>query len=1010
MKVLLKHLGVLSGEQVDKPGCAWPWQLAAKVLRGGGLLAWSELWDVLRWYAHNRGYDGNRRWSAAEAEAAAEDTEKEENAKTLMGKHGVNSMAETFCAELQINPLGGKRASAIRFKGLNAAFPRAVVEGEVRRILRAHFGKLRGVDAALERALLGKDSQDKTAWQSIPCPQLKVPKRYEGALLFGQLVPRFDNRIISKCPVSGQKVPSRNCPEFLNFRWGMQLANVRVTRFGEKELSALTATERKQVDAVMRERGGMGVEEFKKQVRQIAGAIRDNLDTMLLHPDAKEALLLDPVQKLVESSEVKPFWRLLPERLQKRARGQWRRGKTITLAKLRAELEELGLSSASFDAEVTKQLDAANTRGRKKDKQTSREEMLSRPWSVKRLEQRAAYARPLLKRAFEEVMAGKHPREEGGCLFVTEAMRQAQMAREIAEQTNNHLVRHRLLILERLVGDIIKEYAGGDKARIAKITIEVNRDLREMSGMTAKQKAQDLGLRIANHHQVVKKLEEDDSLMKVLRRQKTRISAGLIRKARVAEDLGWVCPYTGQQFEPVDLVTRRVDKDHIVPRADRASDSLDSLVVTFSAINKWKGKRTAWQFVEQEQGKPVPDLPNLSIMSLSRYKQLVESLETFKGHDDDKRRKKRRKEWMLLPSYEEKEFTPRDLTQTSQLVRLGAMALRKAFVSCKQQPVVISLPGSVTGAVRKAWKVLGCLSLAAPQVLDENREVKTKQEIRDITHLHHALDACVLGLAAHFIPNNGRVWELIVKRQWTPAEERELRALGIFDKDAEGRFQMRDLDSRLKEQIRQQLAERRVVQHIPARMDGLPVDQNMWRLRGWGSEGKAILEKHSRDASGKRQKDNPKPGADNRDRLIGWQPEKGDGKLQRLKAVLITNENFGVALTKPQPVIVPFHKVWPRLSELKAANGGRMPTILRKGQLIRVPCGKNFKGVWRVFSAKNNASGMALDIGSPDVVRLKNKTEGHRINVRLATLIKDGMEVLKTPLTGVAACPAMSSA
>ena len=34
----------------------------------------------------------------------------------------------------------------------------------------------------------------------------------------------------------------------------------------------------------------MGVEEFKKQVRQITGAIRDNLETMLMHPDAKEAL------------------------------------------------------------------------------------------------------------------------------------------------------------------------------------------------------------------------------------------------------------------------------------------------------------------------------------------------------------------------------------------------------------------------------------------------------------------------------------------------------------------------------------------------------------------------------------------------------------------------------------------------------------------------------------------------------------------------------------------------
>jgi CRISPR-associated endonuclease Csn1 len=785
----------------------------------------------------------------------------------------------------------------------------------------------------------------------------------------------------------------------------MQLANARVTRFGEKELSPLTASDRQQVDSVMRQRGGMGVEEFKKQVRQAAGAIRDNLDTMLLHPDAKEALLLDPVQKLVQSSEFKPFWQLLPGRLQKRARGQWRRGKTITLARFRSQLEELGLSPASFDAEVAKQLDAANTKGRKKDKQTSREELLSRPLSVNRLDQRAAFARPLLKRAFEEVMAGKHPKEEGGCLFVTEEMRRAQMTREIAQQTNNHLVRHRLLILERLLGDIIKEYAGGDKTRIARITIEVNRDLREMSGMTAKQKAQDLGLRIANHHHVVKKLEEDDSLMKVLQKRGTRISAGLIRKARVADDLGWVCPYTGQRFEPVDLITKRVDKDHIVPRADRASDSLDSLVMTFSAINKWKGKRTAWQFVEQEQGKPVPDLPNLSIMSLSRYKQLIESLETFRGHDDDKRRKKRRKEWMLLPTYEEKEFTPRDLTTTSQLVRLGAMALRKAFVGCTRQPVVVSLPGSVTGVVRKAWKVLGCLSLAAPQILDENREVKTKQEIRDITHLHHALDACVLGLAAHFIPNNGRVWELIVKRQWTPAEERELKALGIFDKDAEGRFQMRDLHNRLKEQVRQRLAERRVVQHIPARMDGLRVEQNTWRVVSV-QDGEAILRQRVRAADGSR------PGKTTQERvtkLLGLRPANGMGKLQANKGALVIPDNFGVALTNPDPVIVPFHKVWPRLSELKARNGGKVPRILRNGQLIRVPGGKKFKGVWRVFSAKNNAKGIALDIGSPDVVRLKNKTEGHKINVRLATLIKDGMEVLKTPLTGLAACPAASS-
>jgi hypothetical protein len=135
-------------------------------------------------------------------------------------------------------------------------------------------------------------------------------------------------------------------------------------------------------------------------------------------------------------------------------------------------------------------------------------------------------------------------------------------------------------------------------------------------------------------------------------------------------------------------------------------------------------------------------------------------------------------------------------------------------------------------------------------------------------------------------------------------------------------------------------------------------------------------------------------------KLLGLEPISGTGKLKAIKGALVIPDNFGVALD-PQPTIIPFHKVWTRLKELKKANGGKAPRVLRNGQILQVPNGKNFKGTWRVFSAKNNESGMSLDIGSPDVVRLKNKTEGHKINVRLATLIKDGMEIQKTRLTGV---------
>jgi CRISPR-associated endonuclease Csn1 len=1071
MKIFLKHLGVLTEKELDKPGCAWPWKLAAQILQDGKLLTWPELWDVLRWYAHNRGYDGNQRWSnnpeieteAAELDDAAldkilkdasatedekKDAEKVIEAKKLMRRHGVRTMAETFCKELGIDPKGEKKSSMKRFKGLNAAFPRKTVETEVLQILQAH--KL--CDAKLIHLMLAKKLSDDDR-EFLKNAGIRLPKRYEGGLLFGQLVPRFDNRIISTCPITYHqifedqiektgdlktakhiakklsKVPSRNCPEFLNFRWAMQLANILIGKKADRELRPLNTEERAAVDKKMRERGYLTPTDLKDAVRGLPACERDNLDTMLMHPDIKEALLIDPVQKIVTSDDFQPFWKLLPERLQKRLRGKWRRGKVYSLAQIRTQLESLG-DAGEFDAELQRQLDAHNSNAKRKDKQITRENLLQKHFPSKplKLDGRAAFARHLLKQAYEEVMAGKHPKEEGGCLFISEEIRQKELNREIADQTNNHLVRHRLLILERVLNDIIMEYAGGEKGRIGKITIEVNRDLREMSGKTAKAKAQDLGLRIANHHAVAEKLENAFAEEGI----KQPITAGLIRKARVAEDVGWTCPYTGIQYEPKDLITRRVDKDHIVPRSERASDSLDSLVVTFSAINKWKGKRTAWQFVSEEQGKTVPDLPNLSIMSITRYKQFVESLESYKGHDDDKRRKKKRKELMLLPKYEEKEFMPRDLTQTSQLVRLGAQVLKRTFADCKEKPAVISLPGSVTGSVRKAWKVLGCLSLANPQVLDENKMVKSKTDIRDITHLHHALDACVLGLSSHFIPNNGRVWELIVKRNPNDLERRQLEALDIFGFNAENRFEMHDLADRLKEQIRQRLAEKRVVQHIPARMDGLRVEQNTWGIVTKNEDGTVLVRQRIRQPDGSRKK---KEVPEKKVKLLGFAPTNGVGKLAANKGVLVIPDNFGVAILdhaideNDKFVIIPWHMVHNRIfkgfkdngkvleKSLVERNGGKMPRILRNGQIVRVG-GGTYKGTWKITSIKNQKTGIKVNLGQPDTVNTEeevlDEAKGKmtrkvrpdcKHEASLASIVSSGLEILTLPLTGFSVQP-----
>ena len=109
----------------------------------------------------------------------------------------------------------------------------------MRRLLEHHREKLPTIKDVFLKSIF----ED---WQSAGVPDLKLPARYQGGLLFGQLVPRFDNRIISLCPITGEKVPSKNCPEFLKFRWAMTLANIRVAAAKEKELRPLTADERKE--------------------------------------------------------------------------------------------------------------------------------------------------------------------------------------------------------------------------------------------------------------------------------------------------------------------------------------------------------------------------------------------------------------------------------------------------------------------------------------------------------------------------------------------------------------------------------------------------------------------------------------------------------------------------------------------------------------------------------------------------------------------------------------------
>jgi hypothetical protein len=1033
MKEFLLGLGVLTQVQLDTPGGPAPWKLAAEVLCGNRLLSWPELWDVLRWYAHNRGYDGNRKWSRSTV-ADKDDTEKEQNARALMTRHGTATMAETICARLHVDPRSPSKVTPNRaYKTLNAAFPRDVVVAEVRGILESHAGRLSAIDPRFVDSLCAEDNTPRdavTVRDHLEALGWKrgLPSRYVGGLLFGQAVPRFDNRIIGECPVNGEKLPLKACRQFREFRWAMIVANVRVSD-GATGTRPLTPAERQAVTDSLRAAGKFTAAQFRKEVATVSKQGEGNTAAMMTDPNAEEALILDPPLAYVRTNaEMKVAWPLLGEAIQRRVLARMNKQRPTTLGWIAAQPDAPAslpeaLLAASAPKDKKKSADATVTW-----------ETLSRrgagpAWPTGR----APYSRETMQKAVGEVMAGKHPSEAGGVLHMTEERLERERAKTIDELTNNHLIRHRLRMLDRLVVDMVKRYAGGDSSRVTRCVVEVVRDLAEFSGKTNKDITAEINARLKNFNDVAKRLEADLSGVNI------QIGAGLIRKARIADDLGWKCPYTGESFDAVTLARGGVDLDHVIPRSQRASDSLDSLVVTFPAVNRWKGNRTARQFIEDENGKPVPGMPNLTIRSASSYESMVANLAEDKkpnqftrgpGALGDKMRRWNRKQRLMRQDFKEPEFTPRDLTVTSHLTRLACRQLERSIPSLQKQGRITSIPGSVTGVVRKAWHCLGCLAQAAPLILHDvpewdasgnpvleqdgtqrvKRVPRPKGEIREITHLHHALDAAVMGYVAILLPRDGKLWEQIVTRKVPAADAAGFKTAygwtGMLKlappRNGGGahRLEVLDLPDSYKKTLAARLTDRRVVKHVPADMRGARLELNSWRVVRL-ADGRVTLRQRSFDP----KHNHPETGA----RLRAWKQDdlaaRGvvglePGKLSRAMAALVISENYGVAVLDSTASggeerfrVIPFHRVKKQLDNLTAQNNGVRPLVIRNGDTIVIQRG-TFKGAWRVFSVKNAKRGVMFDLGPADATRAL------RIGVMLTSLLANGLSVAGRDLTG----------
>jgi hypothetical protein len=962
MAALLKHLGVFAQHQDEVVPNSSPWVDAARVIRGIEVLDWPRLWNVIRWYAHNRGYDGNKAWSKLGEEDDAEDeTKRVQIANSLMSEHGTKTMAETICAMLGIDPAKKKRSSTKQYKTGDHAYDRGVVEGEVRQVLEAHVGKLHAMDDRLVKTLMEDASL-------IKCPTYDLVLRHRRGLLFGGFVPRFDNRLIPVCPVTGEKTPSKRRKEFYEYRWAMTLAGLRVY-VDSGEYRSLNSSERQLLDARIREKGFLTKASLKKFLLSEFNVSESNADTYFLVPEMEKALLFDPAKKAIDLSQLPDAFHTLPKNVRRRIASR--------LNKLKGAPPASWLEYAD-DPEAMKGLMelAYDKAMKRKKKKPPFDDWINSGLDVARHfpSGRSPYARSIMTKAVQEVMAGDDPRESGGCLASVSEITPEKLSVPIDKQTNNHLIRHRLLLTEKLYMEIIKKYAEGDLSRVNKVVIETARDLREFSGKTSKEKQQIINGKLAHHRKAVSFLENE----RLSAGLNFNVSAGIIRKTRIALDMDWKCPFTGDTYDLKDILDGKIDVEHVIPRSIRPSDSLNGLVLTFKEVNRWKGNRTAFQFIASEGGQPVPGMPQKSIMQMARYESFVKRLKDSGASGDDARRMKGRKQFLRLQNFNERDsdFTPGDLTITSHLNRLATFRIRGVHKDDASPPSFIALPGSVTGMTRRCWRLLGCLSQANPRVQNEDGSTKTKTEVRGVTHLHHALDASVAAITANLIPNDGEVWRLLSKRRLTDREASFFADVPMVAIGAKNQPDLKELPSSLKKNLSERLAERRVRIHVPSRMGAFRPDENEY-----GVDSVNEVEQTATLHRGGKLYKNKKFG-----QIVGLKPT-GDSKLESRKAVRLFEGNYGIWLGDP-PEVIPMLRSWQKIQELKLKDP-KAP-ILRNGDLIEVAKG-TYKGEWRVTSIKNTATGYQLALAPLDAVPSKDMNEFGGKVAGLNSILKAGL-------------------
>lgn len=270
----------------------------------------------------------------------------------------------------------------------------------------------------------------------------------------------------------------------------------------------------------------------------------------------------------------------------------------------------------------------------------------------------------------------------------------------------NPAVMRALTELRKVVNAIVRRYGKPECIRI-----ELSRDLKRSRNMRE---------RISRENREQQRIRDDAARRIVREAGVPQPRRSDIERVLLADECGWVCPYTGRSFGMEDLIGRhpKLDVEHIWPLSRSLDDSFLNKTLCWHEENRAR-KRNRTPF--EAYGADA-----------RRWDEIIDRVKRFKS--DAARIKLERFRAEAIPGG----FAERHLAETRYTSALAAEYLGLLYGATSGgddaagRKRIFITSGGLTSHLRREWDLNGVLSL--------------QDEKNRADHRHHAIDAVVIAL------------------------------------------------------------------------------------------------------------------------------------------------------------------------------------------------------------------------------------------------------------------------